>query len=308
MSEQKEIVVEAESASVKKTEPVNQPAPVAKKAVELAVSESGTFVAKTFEEQFKIASVFRQSGILPERYKTTEMVMAAMQLCYELGLKPLTAMRQIAVIHGTPSLYGDLPLALVMASKKCEQFEEFYVDKNSNPINTANKNLAEPAFAAVTICKRVGQPVREFHFTIQDAKNAQLYQNTPTWKKYERIMLKYRARSQALKDTFADVLNGIGISEYDHNLTGEFVEEASDKPSAAQSINERYGKKPAVIDANVKSTNNGATINEQPPAYTEALKPVDESKAEESPKNAEAESHVEEGGFSDYVPGQPVMP
>ena len=47
-----------------------------------------------------------------------------MQWGAEIGLQPLQAMQNIAVINGRPSLWGDAVLALVRSSGLLEQFEE----------------------------------------------------------------------------------------------------------------------------------------------------------------------------------------
>ena len=143
--------------------------------------------------------------------------MTAMQFALELGLKPLTALRQIAVVQGTPSLFGDLPLSLCFASGLVETINEFLVDKDGKEISVANGNTLAEAVGAVCQMRRKGDPNQiERFFTLEDAKRAGLG-NSPTWKAYPKYMLKYRARSQALKDKFPDALNGVSIAEYDFN-------------------------------------------------------------------------------------------
>lgn len=187
------------------------------------VDDSGVLKPRNIEEAFRLAKAYVMSGILPERYKTAESVLTAMQFALELGLKPLTAMRQIAVVKGTPCLFGDLPLSLCYSSGKLESIKEKWLDKNGLEIALANKNLNAPVFAAICTVKRKGdsEPLEAF-FTMDDAVVAGL-SNSPTWKAYPKRMLRYRARSQALKDKFPDCLNGIAIAEYDQNTVEEQI-------------------------------------------------------------------------------------
>jgi len=154
--------------------------------------------------------------MLPEAYDTPEKVMTGMQYAVELGLKPLISLRQISVIKGTPSIFGDLPLALVRRSGQLQEIKEWIFDENSKEISLRNKNIANDPFGAACRIKRKGYKEREFVFTIKDAIQAGL-PNKDNWKNYPKTMLKYRARSIALKDQFSDALDGVSIMEYDHN-------------------------------------------------------------------------------------------
>lgn len=195
-------------------------APAARK--DIVLSDSGAIVPRTASEMLTTAGFYLKSRILPQRFDTPEMIVAAMQYAIELGLKPLTALRQIAVVQGTPCTFGDLPLALVQRSGTLESIREFLVDKDGKEIGTKNGNLTAEVYAAVCIVKRKGDPNElERFFSLDDAKRAGLG-GSPTWKSYPKLMLKYRARSQALKDKFADALNGVAIAEYDfHELPDE---------------------------------------------------------------------------------------
>lgn len=190
----------------------------------ISANDSGVLIPRTIEDSYRLAKFYVVSGLLPERYKTPESVMTAMQFALELGLKPLSALRQIAVVKGTPCMFGDLPLSLVRASNLSEYFFEYYLDQNGKRISVANGNATATVFAAVTVSKRKGEAEEsESIFTLDDARTAGLL-NSPTWKSYPKRMLRYRARSALLKDLYPDALNGIAIGEYDHNTIIEDVE------------------------------------------------------------------------------------
>jgi hypothetical protein len=188
--------------------------------------ETGTFKALTLSGRYQIAKAAIAGEMVPKTYKTPEQVMLGMEYALELGLKPLTALRNIAVINGTPSLWGDLPLSLVMRSGLLEQLEEKILDENLVEISLENKNLGISPYAALCRVKRKGGLSGEKFFTLDDAKRAGLTGKGP-WLQYTRRMLQMRARSQALKDLFGDVLSGIAITEYDYNLLPEVNQTAS---------------------------------------------------------------------------------
>lgn len=187
------------------------------KGADLIEVEGGKLVPKNFKDTWSMAHLYLKSKMLPARFNTAESIVVGMQYAIELGLQPLTGMRQIAVVQGTPCTFGDLPLALVQRTGKMESIEEYLIDDKGVKICTENKNLQNEAVCAVCIVKRRGddKPLERF-FSMADAKTAGLG-GSPTWKAYPKLMMKYRARSQALKDKFADCLNGVAIAEYDFN-------------------------------------------------------------------------------------------
>jgi hypothetical protein len=234
---------------------------------EIVANSDGILIARNIDEAYRLANAYVKSGLLPVRYTTPEMVLTAMQFGLELGLKPLTALRQIAVIKGTPAAFGDLPLSLCYAKGKLERIKEFLVDDHFNEISFANKNLNAKVFGAVCIVKRIGDPdPLETFFTMDNAKQAGLLGSDKAvpWNQYPQIMLKYRARSMALKSKFPDCLNGISIAEYDSNELPEMENvtpggarpapqarqgaQAAAAASAAESLAERMARM-EVVDA-----------------------------------------------------------
>lgn len=180
----------------------------------LALDDVGMLKPKNANELAMLADRFVKSGMLPKSYQTAAQVITAWQYAGELGLKPMSALRQIAVINGTPSIFGDLPISLVERSGQLEWKREFIIDEEMNEINWTNKNLKARPWGAVCILKRKGREPIERFFTTDEANEANLFKND-VWRKYTKLMLKYRARSQAIKDEFADVLGGVAIAEYD---------------------------------------------------------------------------------------------
>ena len=209
------------------------------------LDDQSLVAGQSIESQYRLAKMNRASGILPKQYTKPEQVLVAMQLAYELGLKPLSAMRQIAVINGTPSMYGDLPLSLCYASGKLEYIKETHYDKSGKTICEENQNVTAEVFGAKCVVKRKGEPEEHVStFNMDQAQKANLISRSPVWKSYPSRMLTYRARSQALKDKFADCINGLSIAEYDYNINPNDPREIEIESvqTKAQSLTEKFVK------------------------------------------------------------------
>ena len=188
---------------------------------------------KSLDEALKLADYLADSSIVPKDFQGKPgNVLVAIQWGLEIGLKPMQAMQNIAVINGRPSLWGDAVLALVLASPVCRDVVEFYEGK-----------AGTDDYAAVCIAKRHGKEDKVARFSVKDARAASLLDKPGPWKQYRDRMLKLRARAFALRDQFTDVLKGIPIAEEvmdmptERDITpprtaAEFAAQAKPKPSA----------------------------------------------------------------------------
>lgn len=152
---------------------------------------------RSLEEALKFADYLADSELVPKDFKGKPgNVLVAIQWGMELGLKPMQAMQNIAVINGRPSLWGDAVLALVLASPVCEYVRE-----------------TEENGVAICRVKRRGDEEHVQTFSDADAQKAGLIGKSGPWSQYPARMKKLRARAFALRDKFADVLKGIPIAE-----------------------------------------------------------------------------------------------
>ncbi|CAE6713558.1 hypothetical protein R75461_01174 [Paraburkholderia nemoris] len=152
---------------------------------------------RSLDEAMKLAEILSDSSIVPKDFiGKPGNVLVAIQWGMELGLKPMQAMQNIAVINGRPSLWGDAVLALVLASPLCEYVQEW-----------------EEKGTAYCKVKRRGKPEDIQHFGDEEAKKAGLVGKQGPWAQYPQRMKKMRARAFTLRDNFADVLKGIQIAE-----------------------------------------------------------------------------------------------
>jgi hypothetical protein len=156
----------------------------------------------SLEDAFRFANAIVASGFAPRGMEKPEAVLVAIQLGAELGLTPMAALQNTAVINGRPAIYGDAALALVRASGLLESFSE-------EEVGEAGKD----SFGIkVTATRRDGSKGSET-FTIGDAKAAKLWGKSGPWTDYPRRMLKFRARGFVLRDVFGDVLKGLRTAE-----------------------------------------------------------------------------------------------
>ena len=152
---------------------------------------------RDIKEALAFAEMLSKSNMVPKDFiGNPGNILVAVQWGMELGLQPMQAMQNIAVINGRPSLWGDSVIALVKASPTCEYIIEEVGDDS-----------------ATCRVKRRGEPEQERSFSTADAKAAGLLGKQGPWSQYRKRMLQMRARSWALRDVFPDVLRGIPIAE-----------------------------------------------------------------------------------------------
>lgn len=172
----------------------------------ILISEGKGLTPTNFSGLWEMAQIFAVSGMMPRELQgKPEAVFVAINMGYELGLSPLSAIQNISVINGRPTVWGDAMLAIVRASGKLSNFREYFTG-----------NFPNDDFTAVCECSR-GQESAQEQFSIADAKTAKLWAYpsagmTP-WHKYPKRMLQMRARSWALRNMFSDVLKGISATE-----------------------------------------------------------------------------------------------
>lgn len=168
---------------------------------QLARRNDGQFslVPRDFGEAMEFARLMASSDMVPKDYKGKPAnVIVAVQMGQELGLNPMQALQNIAVINGRPCLWGDAVLAIVKSHPKCRGVLETYDEQQQ---------------AATCVIKRQGNPDTVATFGVEDAKAAGLWGKQGPWTQYPKRMLKMRARSFACRDAFPDALRGISSAE-----------------------------------------------------------------------------------------------
>lgn len=169
---------------------------------QLTTTNRQGFAPATITEAMEFSKMLSESAMVPRQYQgKPQDIMVCVQWGYEIGLAPMQALQNIAVINGKPSVYGDAAMALVQASPVCEDIEEYFEGEGTpNPI-------------AVCVAKRKGRKPVVAKFSVEDAKRAGLWGKQGPWTAYPKRMMQMRARGFALRDAFPDVLKGLITAE-----------------------------------------------------------------------------------------------
>lgn len=241
--------------------------------MQLTTTNQRGFAPATLTEAVQFSEMLASSSMVPKAYQgKPQDILVCVQWGYEMGLAPMQALQNIAVINGKPSVYGDAAMALVQASHVCEDVEEYFENEGTpNPI-------------AVCVAKRKGRKPVKATFSVEDAKRAGLWGKQGPWQAYPKRMMQMRARGFALRDAFPDVLKGL--------ITAE---EAQDYPDEA---------KPAPVARQVPA--NPLDMVALPVAEPVVVEPVIEpaAQAPEEPDPVEDIEHIELTALPDRVPGE----
>ena len=162
-------------------------------------AQSGAFdlSPRNFEQALTFSDYLADSDLVPKDFKGRPgNCLIAMQWGAELGLKPLQALQNLAIINGRPALWGDAVIALVRSSPLCE----FVIETDDGNVATCR-------------VKRRGEPEQTRTFSTEDARLAGLHGKSGPWTQYPKRMRQMRARAFALRDVFPDVLRGLPVAE-----------------------------------------------------------------------------------------------
>jgi len=154
----------------------------------------------TYEKQFllddnqwqltwKQCQIMVKSGFLPTSINTVEKAATIVLMGKELGLAPMTAINNISVIKGKPTLEAKLMLSLVLKKYPTAYYR---VAKNTPEIAEIHLGRDKESHGIFT-------------FTIEQAKAAGLT-GKDNWKNYPADMLLWRAVARACRIMFPDVL------------------------------------------------------------------------------------------------------
>lgn len=215
----------------------------------IRATTGGGLRLESLDDYWRVAKAIVSSGLAPEGLTkgksaeaATSAVLIAMQMGAEIGLTPMAAIQTVAVINGRPALWGDGLLGVCQGSGVFD--------------HAAFKETISEAGGTITASCTVrrlpnGEPVTRT-FSTADAKQAGLAGKAGPWQQYPRRMLQLRARSYALRDTFADVLRGFRSGEElaDEPIT---VEATAPRPKSLEALAERLAEpvqnEPATFDA-----------------------------------------------------------
>ena len=196
-------------------------------------------------EAMQMAEMLSKSQMIPKNYQNKPQdTLVAMMMGSELGLHPIQALQNIAVINGKPSIYGDAMLALV---------------QNHSAFGGIQESFDEAAQVATCIVWRKSGEKHTVTFSQADAKQAGLWGKPGPWTQYPKRMMTFRARGFALRDQFADALAGLisreeaeDMPERDMGNAQRHEQPKEAAPALPAYPQERLDKKLPDYQANIK--------------------------------------------------------
>lgn len=176
---------------------MNDPKPVIAPAV-------FSLVPKNLDQAMELAKLIADSDLAPKDYKGKPgNVLIAVQMGQEVGLPPMSAIQNIAVINGKPGLYGDVGKSILLAAGFIIEEDDVEVIKKTG---MGRCRITRP-----------GHPPVERTFSRDSAKTAGLIGKQGPWSQYPERMMAWRAFWFAARDAAADVLKGLSGAEELHD-------------------------------------------------------------------------------------------
>jgi hypothetical protein len=191
--------------------PTDKPVPVGKTLPPVRAGMAG-LMPTSVDEMWRLAQYAAASDIVPKDFRNKPYnVLIAMEHGLECGVPWLHAVQGTAIINGRPGFYGDLFLAVIMDSPHYVKHDEYFLVKNERRDGLVADDWKDDSTAAVcTFWRRgVDQPTTR-RFTVGQARKAKLLSKEGPWQEYPDRQLQMRARGFAGRDTFPDVLKGMG--------------------------------------------------------------------------------------------------
>ena len=159
-----------------------------------------------------------RTSFVPKAYRNdAAAVTAAILVGRELGLPPMTALRHVQVVEGSPGLSAEYKRARVLAAGH-------------------RLDITEHTTEACTVTgHRKGHEPVTVRYTMKDARTAGLVKDRGAWMTRPRRMLFARASTEVVDALFSDLTNGLPTAELleDDADAGEMPGYAEEAPAAA---------------------------------------------------------------------------
>ena len=169
---------------------------------ELFEMQSGSKIAaiipNNFTDILNLSEVFFQSGMAPSSLNSASKIAVAIQYGLEVGLPPMQALQNIAVVNGRPCLWGGALPALMY--------------KHGHSLDEKIEGEGDEMIATCILTRGdTGQEITKT-FSMKQAKKAGLA-GKGVWSKYPERMLQMRARCFAVRDGASDAMVGLVVAE-----------------------------------------------------------------------------------------------
>lgn len=180
-----------------------------------------------------LASKIADTDFVPKEFRRKPAAVAAAILYgREIGLQPMSSLRSVNVIHGTPSLESEAMRALILSHGHHLRFVE----------TTATRCIMEG-------CRRGSEEWTRVAYTMDEANQSGDAKKNPNYRSRPQEMMIARATSRLARMVFADVIGGLATPE-EIDTTGEAPPPAPpqtvtvkrEKPKAVKPRNPRKAK------------------------------------------------------------------
>ena len=176
---------------------IRQPAEVATASDAVDVDSWVTVV----QEISKLASIICDTDFVPKAYRGNAPATAAAILAgRELGLPPMTALRHVQLVEGSPSLSAEYKRARVLS--KGHEFDVLEATSETCTVAGRRRGAGGSGGSRLVIT-----------YTIEDARRARLIKDRGAWTTRPKRMLFARAGTELCDFLFADVTNGLPTTE-----------------------------------------------------------------------------------------------
>lgn len=136
-----------------------------------------------------------RSGLAPKSMKSPQAVALAIIQGRELGLTSCAALQGMTVINGQIGYKARLVAQLVVASPVCDLWQVIETGKE--------------IVGRIRLKRRGWEEAQVVEYTIEDAKQARLWDSSDVWKRHPKDMLIARATTRAVVRHFPEVLGGV---------------------------------------------------------------------------------------------------
>lgn len=182
------------------------------------IGDKGIAIANT-DDLAMVVNMAVRSDLCPKQYrgKPNDAMIAALS-GMRVGWGVMQSLQYIAVINGRPSMYGDGPTGLALASGKVASIREWW-EIDGKVVNEPNYATLAEYPDTLSACwqtwrRDTEEESKVIRFSVSDAKVAKLWgkigANGPSaWVTYPKRMLVCRARAWGLRDNYSDALQGI---------------------------------------------------------------------------------------------------
>lgn len=213
------------------TQTAPQPKPPIKSGGALAA-----LVPQDLDQAFRLAQALAGAGdMVPKAYQgQPQMIMAAIARGMEIGLAPMQALSNIAVINGRASLWGDALPALVQRA--------------GHHIDVEYEGSGDNLCAVATLTRGDSGKKIVRRFSMSDAKRAGLLGKQGPWQSYPQRMILNRARAWAIRDGAADALMGLQAAEETSDYGPDSARDVTPTEAAPRRGGAVYADSDPVID------------------------------------------------------------